>query len=252
MAEELSGTAIVICIACGALTIVLLFIFAKRQIMRFALRSRHGPHVPIGHDAKKSLKREIDRRIDVIPRIIYEPQLINDDDPRYILQPGTELPPYYFRMKAVDDVKLLEREITKQDNGLSRHPTENLRAYLLTTLAAPLNGLGQKLVHQFCDLYEHARHDPSDFGDEEYQVYSKLFLKLLDAAKLLKSYPNSRKSSPSRTPLKRNPDKYRSFLESKLRPDRKLADDEVLCVGDKDGRPTSLAVSIEENNETSV
>jgi hypothetical protein len=49
------------------------------------------------------------------------------------------------------------------------------------TLAAPLNGLGQKLVHQFCDLYEHARHDPSEFGDEEYQVYSKLLLKLLDA-----------------------------------------------------------------------
>jgi hypothetical protein len=75
---------------------------------------------------------------------------------------------------------LLEREITKQDSCLLRHPSENLRAYLLTTLAAPLNGLGQKLVHQFCDLYEHARHDPSEFGDEEYQVYSKLLLKLLD------------------------------------------------------------------------
>ena len=74
-----------------------------------------------------------------------------------------------------------EKEITKQDSGLQRHPSENLRAYLLTTLAAPLNGLGQKLVHQFCDLYEHARHDPSEFGDEEYQVYSKLLLKLLDA-----------------------------------------------------------------------
>lgn len=76
---------------------------------------------------------------------------------------------------------LLEREITKQDSCLLRHPSENLRAYLLMTLAAPLNGLGQKLVHQFCDLYEHARHDPSEFGDEEYQVYSKLLLKLLDA-----------------------------------------------------------------------
>ncbi|GLH06163.1 hypothetical protein R5R35_010178 [Gryllus longicercus] len=251
MAEELSGVAVVIFIACGVLTFILLFIFAKRQIMRFALRSRRGPHIPVGHDAKKSLKREIDRTIDVIPRIVYEPKLINDDDPRYILQPGTELPPYYFRLKAVDDVKVLEQEITRQDNGFTRHPSENLRAYLLNTLAAPLNGLGQKLVHQFCDLYEHARHDPSEFGDEEYQVYSKLFLKLLDAAKLLKSYPNSRKSSPSRTPMKRNQEKYRSLLESKLRTDRKL-DDEVLCVSDKDLRPTSLPVSIEENNETSV
>lgn len=53
MAEELSGVTIVIFIAAGVLTILLLFIFAKRQIMRFALRSRRGPHIPIGHDAKK-------------------------------------------------------------------------------------------------------------------------------------------------------------------------------------------------------
>lgn len=32
---------------------VLLFIFVKRQIMRFAMRSRRGPHAPIGHNATK-------------------------------------------------------------------------------------------------------------------------------------------------------------------------------------------------------
>lgn len=225
---------IVIFIAAGVLTILLLFIFAKRQIMRFALRSRRGPHIPIGHDAKKvrfticnfevnplyhcltnplllehaenvfqSLKKEIERRIEVIPRIQYEPQLISD--PRYILTPGGQAPPHYYRLKAVDDVKTLgklplryyyyiimlssashhvcctEAEITRYDNFLKRHASENLRAYLLTTLATPLNGSGQRLIHQFCDLYEHARHDPTEFGDEEYQVYTRLFLKLMDA-----------------------------------------------------------------------
>lgn len=53
MTEELSGVTIVIFIAAGVLTILLLFIFAKRQIMRFALRSRRGPHIPIGHDTRK-------------------------------------------------------------------------------------------------------------------------------------------------------------------------------------------------------
>lgn len=53
MAQELSGVTVVIIIAMGVLLFILLFIFAKRQIMRFALRSRRGPHVPIGHDAKK-------------------------------------------------------------------------------------------------------------------------------------------------------------------------------------------------------
>lgn len=53
MAEKLEGVTVVIIIASGILTLILLFIFVKRQIMRFTLRSRRGPHVPIGHDAKK-------------------------------------------------------------------------------------------------------------------------------------------------------------------------------------------------------
>lgn len=53
MSEELSGVTVIIIIGLGVLTFLILFIFAKRQIMRFALRSRRGPHVPIGHDAKK-------------------------------------------------------------------------------------------------------------------------------------------------------------------------------------------------------
>jgi len=53
MAQQLSGVTIVIFIATGVLTFILLFIFAKRQIMRFALRSScRGPHVPVGHGAK--------------------------------------------------------------------------------------------------------------------------------------------------------------------------------------------------------
>lgn len=32
---------------------VLLFIFVKRQIMRFAMKSRRGPHVPVGQHAPK-------------------------------------------------------------------------------------------------------------------------------------------------------------------------------------------------------
>lgn len=53
MEKELSGVMIVIIIGGGVLLFIILFIFAKRQIMRFTLRSRRGPHVPVGHDAKK-------------------------------------------------------------------------------------------------------------------------------------------------------------------------------------------------------
>lgn len=107
--EELSGVTIVIIIALGVMTFLMLFMFGKRQIMRFALRSRRGPHVPVGHEVKKSLKREIERRIDAIPKIVSEPELLSSGDDRYILTRGQQLPSYYCRVKAVDDVKVLRK-----------------------------------------------------------------------------------------------------------------------------------------------
>ncbi|EFX61616.1 hypothetical protein DAPPUDRAFT_18736, partial [Daphnia pulex] len=65
-------------IALGSLVLVLLFIFAKRQIMRFTLRSRRGPHVPIGHSAPRWLRKEIERRLDLVGRIKHEPKLVSE------------------------------------------------------------------------------------------------------------------------------------------------------------------------------
>lgn len=56
------------------------------------------------------MKRELERRIQVIPRIQHEPQLISD--PRYIVEPGSQVPPHYYRLKAVDDVKTLGKDFT--------------------------------------------------------------------------------------------------------------------------------------------
>ena len=47
-AEQLSGTIVVIIIAIGVQGCIMLTIFAKRQIMRFALRNRRGPHTSLG------------------------------------------------------------------------------------------------------------------------------------------------------------------------------------------------------------
>jgi len=55
MAQQLSGVTVVIIVAGGVLTFLLLFIFAKRQIMRFAIRSHRGPHTPLGYEANKVL-----------------------------------------------------------------------------------------------------------------------------------------------------------------------------------------------------
>lgn len=179
--KELSGTLIIFIVSGGVFLLIFFTIFAKRQIMRFALRSRRGPHIPIGHDACKTIKKEIERRLDRIQNISFDPQLL-PDDPSYILRSDADQPPYYYRLKAVDDIKLLEKEIAKHDS-IVRQPRESVRAFLLTSLlAAPMmmTGPGQRLIHQFCDMYDHARHDPNEFGLEEYETYERLLMKLLD------------------------------------------------------------------------
>ncbi|XP_008208547.1 uncharacterized protein C1orf43 homolog isoform X2 [Nasonia vitripennis] len=178
MLQQLSGVNIVLFIAAGVQTVILLFIFAKRQIMRFTLRSRRGPHTPIAYDTIKSLRKEIDRRIHVIPRIQYEPYL--DESIHKLMNEGP-IPSHFYRLKAVNDFKKLELQINHQNNFFKRHPKENIRGYLINALSDNLTGNGQHMIHEFCDLYEHARHDPSEFQDEEYEIYSKLLLKLIDA-----------------------------------------------------------------------
>ncbi len=53
--EQLSGVAVVIIIAVGVQTFIMLFIFAKRQIMRFTLRGRRGPHVSVGQGGYRNV-----------------------------------------------------------------------------------------------------------------------------------------------------------------------------------------------------
>ncbi|XP_039705660.1 protein C1orf43 homolog isoform X2 [Pteropus medius] len=104
----LSGVNVVLVMAYGSLVFVLLFIFVKRQIMRFAMKSRRGPHVPVGHNAPKDLKEEIDIRLSRVQDIKYEPQLLADDDARLLqleTQGNLNCYNYLYRMKALDAIR---------------------------------------------------------------------------------------------------------------------------------------------------
>ena len=46
--QQLSGTIVVIIIAMAVQVCIMLVIVVKRQIMRFAIRNRRGPHTHIG------------------------------------------------------------------------------------------------------------------------------------------------------------------------------------------------------------
>ena len=283
--------------------------------MRFALRSRRGPHIPIGHDAKKasgekttirlqasyddlwllwffqSLKKEIERRIEVIPRVQYEPQLMSDH--RYILAPGSQVPPHYYRLKAVDDVKtlgmfglydddehpptfssffrrirnnqvrqLFETTSVRKSQSLSAHyfgcssqwqwtahDTPILRS-LRTRQTRPdriqrrgVSGLfsAASQAHRCVRFHLLPQRVIEEFMKS---LKKKTCLVSLRRARLLKSYPSSRKSSPSRTPIKKNVETKRNILEPRMRPP-----EEQILGG---SRPNTLTVMTLDNNETSV
>lgn len=55
-----------------------LFIFVKRQIVRFALKFRFPNLSVLAPDAPKSLRDEIERRLEVVRQIRHEPKLLYD------------------------------------------------------------------------------------------------------------------------------------------------------------------------------
>ncbi|XP_007975185.1 protein C1orf43 homolog isoform X2 [Chlorocebus sabaeus] len=166
----LSGVNVVLVMAYGSLVFVLLFIFVKRQIMRFAMKSRRGPHVPVGHNAPKDLKEEIDTRLSRVQDIKYEPQLLADDDAR-LLQLETQG----------------NQKIPFHSEG--RHPRslmgKNFRSYLLDlrNASTPFKGVRKALIDTLLDGYETARYGTGVFGQNEYLRYQEALSELATVVK---------------------------------------------------------------------
>ena len=167
MTTQLSGVAIIIFIAIGFTTFVLLFIFGKRQIMRFALKSRRAPHFPIASDAPKHLRKEIERRLDAVKDIKSDPLLLRQEIP-----PGSDVLPHVYRMKAVDSLKILEQQIVRVTDESKKRPAgQDVRFYLqrLARDSAPLDGCDPRILNSFIESYQHARHDPQPYGVNEFK-----------------------------------------------------------------------------------
>jgi len=163
------GLPVVVIVAVGVQTLIMLFIFAKRQIVRFALRNRRGPHVSVGQGCVKLLRREIDRRLDYAGHIRHEPSLC---------RPGQEASSHQHRATAVDRLKELDKVIAGYDSDFTRSAGSNVRSFLIECLSGPLCGLDPKCVHRFCDSYDHARHSYRPFGVSEMEKYDELLERL--------------------------------------------------------------------------
>ncbi|KAL4227670.1 hypothetical protein ACF0H5_013106 [Mactra antiquata] len=185
--KTLSVVSVIWIIAAGFLIFILLFLFAKRQIMRFTLKSRRGPYVSIGSDAPKQLRQEIFRRLDRVPEIKHEPKLLNQQ----MEQLATSGPNhYYFRMRAIDAFSQFDETLRSEVPAACRHPNQTMREYLTTIYPEYLSTAPSELLSQFIDLYEHARHKPEVFEESHFLKYSQmledLVLCLMEGIKMKK------------------------------------------------------------------
>ncbi|XP_067137243.1 protein C1orf43 homolog isoform X1 [Centruroides vittatus] len=184
MEDELSGFAVIICIAFGVMTFILLFIFAKRQITRFTLKSRYGPHVPIGYDAPKVLRQEIDRQLEIVKHIQCKPKLYNDDF-KYIENNKYPFFPVITTNRKIQTSLVVISKLCTSDESCGyfgiisdpckRLPNQDIRHHLLfLSQSGLLIGCDTQLIHKFVDIYEHARHEPEEFNFEHYILFIEL------------------------------------------------------------------------------
>jgi len=157
---QLSGTIVVIIIAICVQLCIMLVIVVKRQIMRFALRNRRGPHTHVGQGASKMLRREIDRQLDYVAYIRHEPESIDlyEDIQNY-------------RITALKELRLLEENIASCSTSYQRPPCGNMRSFLLNCINGPLLGVNSHHIHLLCDDYEFARHHYETFDEAKFKVF---------------------------------------------------------------------------------
>ncbi|EHB18059.1 hypothetical protein GW7_17528 [Heterocephalus glaber] len=185
----LSGVNVVLVMAYGSLVFVLLFIFVKRQIMRFAMKSRRGPHVPVGHNAPKDeIGKEIGTRLSRVQDIKYEPQLLADDDTRLLqleTQGNQSCYNYLYSIKTLDAIRA--SEIPFHAEG--RHPRslmgKNFHSYLLDlqNTSTPFKGMHKALIDTLLDGYETVCYGTGVFGQSEYLRYQEALSELATVVK---------------------------------------------------------------------
>ena len=157
--QQLSGTIVVIIIAMAVQVCIMLVIVVKRQIMRFALRNRRGPHTHIGQGAPKVFRRETDRQLEYVAYIRHEPgpyELEGDESNH--------------RVCALKELRALEEEIASYNVSYLRPPCGNMRSFLLNCTHGPLLGVDSHHIHLLCDEYEHARHHYEAFDESKFKV----------------------------------------------------------------------------------
>ncbi|XP_021477267.1 protein C1orf43 isoform X3 [Oncorhynchus mykiss] len=185
--SPLSSVNVVLVMAYGSLVFVLLFIFVKRQIMRFAMKSRRGPHVPLGHNAPKELRQEIDCGLSKVQEIRFEPRLLSEQDDR--LQSGGCYD-YLYRMRALDAIRDSDIPFSELGGTPTAVTGRRFRAWLLDLRSSHSLFCSSRssLIDTLLEGYHNARHGTGVFGEAEFVKYKEA---LNELASVVKSHSSS-------------------------------------------------------------
>uniref|UniRef100_A0A8D3B3R2 NICE-3 domain containing protein n=1 Tax=Scophthalmus maximus TaxID=52904 RepID=A0A8D3B3R2_SCOMX len=192
----LSSVNVVLVMAYGSLVFVLLFIFVKRQIMRFAVKSRRGPHVPLGHNAPKELKQEIEAKLCQVQKIHFEPRLLSPDDNRLKPREQTGFHDYLYRMRALDAIRDADLPFRELGGTSTAVTGKRFRTWLLQLRNSHcmFRDSQSSLIDTVLDGYNKARHGAKAFGEAEFLKYQEALTELASA---VKSHSGGSSSTPS-------------------------------------------------------
>lgn len=190
MGTHLSGVNVVLVMTYGCLVFVLLFIFMKRQIMRFAMKSRRGPHVPLGHNAPKDLREEIDLCLSKVNDVRYEPRLLSKDDDRLRHQGQIGCYNYLYRMQALDAIRDSDLPVQDMSRSASALTGRQYKKWLMDLrISHSLVKFNHSaLLDRLLEGYDNARHGTGVFGEAEFVKYKQ---DLTELTALVKSHSNS-------------------------------------------------------------
>lgn len=84
-------------------------------------------------------------------------------------------------MKAVDSVRFLDAAL--RESGMKkRMPGSNIKDYLIDCKNnGPLSSVSIEDISLFFKTYEHARYDPQDFLQPEYEKFQTLLMYLISS-----------------------------------------------------------------------
>lgn len=184
---------VVLVMAYGSLVFVLLFIFVKRQIVRFAMKSRRGPHVPLGHNAPKELRQEIEAKLCQVQKIHFEPRLLSPDDDRLKHKDQPDSCDYLYRMRALDAIRDTDLPFRELGGTSTAVTGKRFRMWLLQLrkshhLFRNSQDKTSSLIDTVLDGYNKARYGSEAFGEAEFLKYQEA---LTELASVVKSHSSS-------------------------------------------------------------